>query len=81
MKELIFFLLGMFTYIVIIPILSTLVDVILQSLEVLKGISTKKVSDINNAIQKQETKIETHCYGFAANSQEDEDDGDDYDDD
>ena len=70
---------GMLTVIVATPILEEITEIICGYLEVLKGNSTKKVLEVNKAIQELQTQIEpidTSCIGFQVPNQEEEYDED-----
>ena len=77
MEKLKIYILGMITTLVALPIIDEVVEIICSFLEILKGISTKKVLKINKEImdlQEQLEPINTSCIGFEAPNTEYEDD-------
>ena len=61
------YILGMITALVALPIVDEVVEIICSFLEILKGISTKKVLKINKEImdlQEQLEPVNTNCIGF-----------------
>ena len=58
MEKLKIYILGMITTLVALPIIDEVVEIICSFLEILKGISTKKVIKINKEIMKLKEKIE-----------------------
>lgn len=64
MEKLKIYILGMITALVALPIIDEVVEIICSFLEILKGISTKKVLKINKDImdlQEQLEPINTNC--------------------
>ena len=77
MEKLKIYILGMITTLVALPIINEVVEIICSFLEILKGISTKKVLKINKEImdlQEQLEPVNTNCIGFEAPNTEYEDD-------
>ena len=77
MEKLKIYILGMITTLVALPIIDEVVEIICSFLEILKGISTKKVLKINKEImdlQEQLEPVNTNCIGFKAPNTEYEDD-------
>lgn len=77
MEKLKIYILGMITTLVAFPIIDEVVEIICSFLEILKGISTKKVLKINKDImdlQEQLEPVNTNCIGFEAPNTEYEDD-------
>ena len=77
MEKLKIYILGMITALVALPIIDEVVEIICSFLEILKGISTKKVLKINKDImdlQEQLELVNTNCIGFEAPNTEYEDD-------
>ena len=78
MEKLKIYILGMITTLVALPIIDEVVEIICSFLEILKGISTKKVLKINKDImdlQEQLEPVNTSCIGFEApNTQHYDDD-------
>ena len=77
MEKLKIYILGMITTLVALPIIDEVVEIICSFLEILKGISTKKVLRINKDImdlQEQLEPVNTNCIGFEAPNTEYEDD-------
>lgn len=69
MEKLKIYILGMITALVALLIIDEVVEIICSFLEILKGISTKKVLKINKDImdlQEQLEPINTNCIGFEA---------------
>ena len=69
MEKLKIYILGMITTLVAFPIIDEVVEIICSFLEILKGISTKKVLKINKEIinlQEQLEPVNTNCIGFEA---------------
>ena len=69
MEKLKIYILGMITALVALPIINEVVEIICSFLEILKGISTKKVLRINKDImdlQEQLEPVNTNCIGFEA---------------
>lgn len=69
MEKLKIYILGMITTLVELPIIDEVVEIICSFLEILKGISTKKVLKINKDImdlQEQLEPVNTSCIGFEA---------------
>lgn len=69
MEKLKIYILGMITALVALPIINEIVEIICSFLEILKGISTKKVLKINKDImdlQEQLEPVNTNCIGFEA---------------
>ena len=69
MEKLKIYILGMITTLVALPIINEVVEIICSFLEILKGISTKKVLKINKDImdlQEQLEPVNTNCIGFEA---------------
>ena len=69
MEKLKIYILGMITTLVALPIINEVVEIICSFLEILKGISTKKVLKINKEImdlQEQLEPVNTNCIGFEA---------------
>nr|DAJ17073.1 MAG TPA: hypothetical protein [Siphoviridae sp. ctcBx5] len=69
MEKLKIYILGMVTALVALPIIDEVVEIICSFLEILKGISTKKVLKINKDImdlQEQLEPINTNCIDFEA---------------
>ena len=69
MEKLKIYILGMITTLVALPIINEVVEIICSFLEILKGISTKKVLRINKDImdlQEQLEPVNTNCIGFEA---------------
>ena len=69
MEKLKIYILGMITALVALPIIDEVVEIICSFLEILKGISTKKVLRINKDImvlQEQLGPVNTNCIGFEA---------------
>ena len=69
MEKLKIYILGMITTLVALPIIDEVVEIICSFLEILKGISTKKVLRINKDImdlQEQLEPVNTNCIGFEA---------------
>lgn len=69
MEKLNIYILGMITALVAFPIIDEVVEIICSFLEILKGISTKKVLRINKDImdlQEQLEPVNTNCIGFEA---------------
>ena len=67
MEKLKIYILGMITALVALPIVDEVVEIICGFLEILKGISTKKVLKINKEImdlQEQLEPVNTNCIGF-----------------
>ena len=67
MEKLKIYILGMITTLVALPIINEVVEIICSFLEILKGISTKKVLRINKDImdlQEQLEPVNTNCIGF-----------------
>ena len=67
MEKLKIYILGMITTLVALPIIDEVVEIICSFLEILKGISTKKVLKINKEImdlQEQLEPVNTNCIGF-----------------
>ena len=67
MGKLKIYILGMITALVALPIVDEIVEIICGFLEILKGISTKKVLKINKDImdlQEQLEPVNTNCIGF-----------------
>ena len=67
MEKLKIYILGMITTLVALPIINEVVEIICSFLEILKGISTKKVLRINKEIMDLQEKLEpvnTNCIGF-----------------
>ena len=67
MEKLKIYILGMITTLVAFPIIDEVVEIICSFLEILKGISTKKVLKINKEIidlQEQLEPVNTNCIGF-----------------
>ena len=67
----------MITTLVALPIVDEIVEIICSFLEILKGISTKKVVKINKEIMDLQEKLEpvnTNCIGFEIPNTEYEDD-------
>ena len=67
MEKLKIYILGMITTLVALPIVDEIVEIICGFLEILKGISTKKVLKINKEImdlQEQLEPVNTNCIGF-----------------
>lgn len=72
MKKYIF---GLFTGIALLPIIDSLVELIQVSIEVPKGLISKKVLKINSELsdlQMQNEPISTSCIGFEAPQEYDE---------
>lgn len=66
---------GMLTVIIAIPILEEITEIVCGYLEALKGNSTKKILEVNKAIQELQSQIEpidTSCIGFQVPNQEEE---------
>ena len=77
MEKLKIYILGMITSLVALPIINEVVEIICSFLEILKGISTKKVLKINKEImdlQEQLEPVNTNCIGFEIPNTEYEDD-------
>lgn len=77
MEKLKIYILGMITALVALPIIDEVVEIICSFLEILKGISTKKVLKINKEImdlQEQLEPVNTNCIGFETHNTEYEDD-------
>ena len=77
MEKLKIYILGMITTLVALPIIDEVVEIICSFLEILKGISTKKVLRINKEIMDLQEKLEpvnTNCIGFETQNIEYEDD-------
>ena len=77
MEKLKIYILGMITTLVALPIIDEVVEIICSFLEILKGISTKKVLKINKEImdlQEQLELVNTNCIGFETPNTEYEDD-------
>ena len=77
MEKLKIYILGMITTLVALPIINEVVEIICSFLEILKGISTKKVLRINKEIMDLQEKLEpvnTNCIGFETPNTEYEDD-------
>ena len=77
MEKLKIYILGMITALVALPIIDEVVEIICGFLEILKGISTKKVLKINKEImdlQEQLEPVNTNCIGFEIPNTEYEDD-------
>lgn len=73
MKKIIIFIFGMLTTLAFIPIIESLVEIVLCSLEPLKAKSTKKVLKINkeiNELQSELEPIDTQAIGFEIPSDE-----------
>ena len=69
MGKLKIYILGMITALVALPIVDEIVEIICSFLEILKGISTKKVLKINKEIMDLQSQLEpvnTNCIGFEA---------------
>lgn len=69
MEKLKIYILGMITALVALPIIDEVVEIICSFLEILKGVSTKKVLKINKDImdlQEQLEPVNTNCIGFEA---------------
>lgn len=69
MEKLKIYILGMITTLVALPIIDEVVEIICSFLEILKGISTKKILKINKDImdlQEQLEPVNTSCIGFEA---------------
>lgn len=69
MEKLKIYILGMITTLVALPIIDEVVEIICSFLEILKGISAKKVLKINKDImdlQEQLEPVNTSCIGFEA---------------
>ena len=69
MEKLKIYILGMITALVSLPIIDEVVEIICGFLEILKGISTKKVLKINKEIMDLQLQLEpvnTSCIGFEA---------------
>lgn len=69
MEKLKIYILGMITTLVALPIIDEVVEIICSFLEILKGISTKKVLKINKDImdlQEQLEPVNTSYIGFEA---------------
>ena len=67
MEKLKIYILGMITTLVALPIVDEIVEIICRFLEILKGISIKKVLNINKEImdlQEQLEPVNTNCIGF-----------------
>ena len=67
MEKLKIYILGMITALVALPIIDEVVEIICSFLEILKGISTKKVLKINKDImdlQEQLDPVNTNFIGF-----------------
>lgn len=81
MEKLKIYILGMVTILIALPIIDEIVEIICSFLEVLKGISTKKVLKINKDImdlQEQLEPVNTSCIGFEVpNTEYYNDDGED----
>ena len=76
MEKLKMYILGMITALVALPIVDEIVEIICSFLEILKGISTKKVLKINKDImdlQEQLEPVNTNCIGFEIPNTEYED--------
>ena len=76
MEKLKIYILGMITALVALPIINEIVEIICSFLEILKGISTKKVLKINIDImdlQEQLEPVNTNCIGFEIPNTEYED--------
>ena len=76
MEKLKIYILGMITALVALPIVDEIVEIICGFLEILKGISTKKVLKINKDImdlQEQLEPVNTSCIGFEIPNTEYED--------
>ena len=76
MEKLKIYILGMITALVALPIVDEIVEIICSFLEILKGISTKKVLKINKDImdlQEQLEPVNTNCIGFEIPNTEYED--------
>lgn len=76
MGKLKIYILGMITALVALPIVDEIVEIICGFLEILKGISTKKVLKINKDImdlQEQLEPVNTSCIGFEIPNTEYED--------
>ena len=74
-----YFILGIVSYIAIIPIIESLTEIICGYMEILKGKSTKEVLKINNDIADLQTQLEpqdTNCIGFQYEPQEEYEDDD-----
>ena len=77
MEKLKIYILGMITALVALPIVDEIVEIICGFLEILKGISTKKVLKINKEIMDLQEQLEpanTNCIGFETHNTEYEDD-------
>ena len=77
MGKLKIYILGMITALVALPIIDEVVEIICSFLEILKGISTKKVLKINKDImdlQEQLEPVNINCIGFETPNTEYEDD-------
>ena len=73
MTELLFFILGMITYAVIIPILESLVVLIQSCMEYPKGRLALKITQINDELaeeQERQSKQQSFAIGFQAPSTE-----------
>ena len=76
MEKLKIYILGMITALVALPIVDEIVEIVCSFLEILKGISTKKVLKINKDImdlQEQLEPVNTNCIGFEIPNTEYED--------
>ena len=77
MEKLKIYILGMITALVALPIIDEVVEIICSFLEILKGISTKKVLKINKDImdlQEQLEPVNRNGIGFETPNTEYEDD-------
>ena len=77
MGKLKIYILGMITALVALPIVDEIVEIICSFLEILKGISTKKVLKINKKIEDLQMQLEpinTNCIGFKVPNQEEYED-------
>ena len=80
MEKLKIYILGMITALVALPIVDEIVEIICSFLEILKGISTKKVLKINKEIMDLQSQLEpvnTNCIGFETPNTEYYDDWED----
>ena len=73
MNKLKYYIFGMMTVILAIPIIEQITEIVCGCLEVLKGKNTKKVMQINKEIEDLQMQLEpinTNCIGFEVPNQE-----------
>lgn len=79
MDKLKIYILGIISALIALPIIDEIVTIVCGFLEILKGISTKKVLEINKDIEDLQAQLEpvnTSCIGFQMPSEEYDDDDD-----